>query len=105
MASVSDTANFVIKKLGVLRNIPFFFDEVKLATDMETVVNMIFSMTQGKTKGRLTAALETREVFEFSTALVVASNDSLTDYINEHIKTSTAGLNRIFEVPVRPNSW
>src|SRR5215470_9226496 len=104
MASVSDTANFVIKKLGVLRNIPFFFDEVKLATDMDTVVGMIFSMTQGKTKGRLSANLETREVLEFSTLLAVASNDSLTDYINEHIKTSTAGLNRIYEVPVQPNS-
>jgi len=104
MASVSDTANFVIKKLGVLRNIPFFFDEVKLATDMDTVVGMIFSMTQGKTKGRLSANLETREVLEFSTLLAVASNDSLTDYINEHIKTSTAGLNRIYEIPVQPNT-
>src|SRR5262249_37185455 len=74
MASVSDTANFVVKKLGTLRHIPFFFDEVKLDHDMETVVNLIFTMTQGKTKGRLGSDLQTREVYEFNTALIVASN-------------------------------
>jgi hypothetical protein len=102
-AILGDTANSLNGRLGILHNLPAFFDEVKLDDEMRKIVEIIFTMTQGKTKARMTPTGDLRDVFEFCTLLIVASNNALTDFINEHVKTTTAGLNRIFEIPVQPN--
>lgn len=100
MGALDDTHNYVTHRVGVLRHLPFFYDELRQEEDAKKLVSMIFAMGQGKGKGRLTASAEAREVSAFSTMLIIASNSSLMSYINDHVKTTSAGVNRIFEVPI-----
>lgn len=101
MGGLDDTANYVGARVALLRHLPFFFDELRQEDDIKKLVNMIFAMGQGKSKGRMSQNAEVREVHEFSTMMAVASNNSLLAYINDHVKTTTAGINRIFELPVK----
>jgi hypothetical protein len=101
MGGLDDTAGYVGARVSLLRHLPFFFDELRQEDDIKKLVTMIFAMGQGKSKGRLTPSAEAREVYEFSTMMAVASNNSLLAYINDHVKTTTAGINRIFELPVK----
>lgn len=98
-----DTANAVEGKLGRLRNLPLFFDEIKGEDNMRKIVEIIFLATQGKTKARMAPTSDLKGVFEFCTMVVLASNNSLVDFINTHMPTSTAGLIRVFEIAVMPN--
>ena len=100
MGGLDDTAGYVGARVALLRHLPFFFDELRQEEDIKKLVTMIFAMGQGKSKGRLTPSAEARDVHEFSTMMAVASNNSLLGYINDHVKTTAAGVNRIFEIPV-----
>ena len=100
MGGLDDTAGYVGERIALLRHLPFFFDELRQEEDVKKLVTMIFAMGQGKSKGRLAPSAEAREVHEFSTMLTVASNNSLLSYINDHLRTTAAGVNRIFEIPV-----
>lgn len=100
MSGLDDTANYVNLRVAVLKHLPFFYDELRQEEDTKKLVTMIFAMGQGKSKGRLTAAAEARDVHAFSTLMTVASNNSLMSYINDHVKTTTAGINRIFELEI-----
>jgi hypothetical protein len=101
MGGLDDTANYVNARVAMLRNLPFFYDELRQEEDTKKLVSLIFAMGQGKSKGRMTPTAEVREVHAFSTLLTAASNNSLMSYINDHVKTTPAGINRIFEMPVK----
>lgn len=100
--SLSDTANSVMHKLGEIRNLPLYWDELKTDEDTRKFVNITFQTTQGKEKSRLTSRVTQREPGRWQTLLVSASNDSLLDYIINHTNTTTAGLYRIFQYIVKP---
>lgn len=102
MQSLSDTQNAVMKKVGQLRNLPLFWDELKGETDTNKFVLIAFQMTQGKEKSRLAADASYREPGSWQTMLCVASNDSVLDFVARMTKTTTAGLLRVFEWTVTP---
>lgn len=97
---LDDTPNSVIHKIGILKNIPIFWDELKGEVQMDAFGKMAFNITQGAGKARLHYDITQREVGDWQTLLVSASNDSLVDSMNRASKTSNAGLLRIFEFPV-----
>ena len=87
----------------MLRNLPLYYDDVKGKGITDEMLKLIFAVTLGRSKGRARPTGDTREVHEFRTMLTIVSNNSLVDYINEYDKASTAGLDRVFEIPVQPN--
>jgi hypothetical protein len=103
MGGLDDTANYVNGRLGVLRHLPFFYDEMHVQEHTAKFASLIFAMGQGKTKGRMNRAAMLQPVKSFATLLVAASNNSLVHYIIEHTKMTTAGLYRVFEFPVARN--
>ena len=103
MAGLDDTNNYLNKRLGMLRNLPLFVDELKFADDFRKAEIMVLGITQGKTKGRLSRASEAMETLAFNTMMITASNASLVQHIAEHSKTTTAGMARIFEFQVVPH--
>jgi hypothetical protein len=95
--SLSDTQNSVMGKLGELRSLPLYWDELKTEEDTKKFVNITFQTTQGKEKSRMTQQARQREPGSWQTLLVSASNDSLLDYVLSATNMTTAGLYRIFE--------
>lgn len=100
--SLSDTQNSTMHKLGQIRSLPLYWDELKTEEDTKKFTNITFQTTQGKDKSRLNARVQQREPGEWQTLLVSASNDSLLDYVVQRTSTTTAGLYRIFEYVVHP---
>src|SRR5262245_10314885 len=103
MAGLDDTTNAVNAKLGMLRHLPFFYDEMHLAEQTAKFVSMIFAMGQGKTKQRMNRAAVLQPVKTFATLLVACSNNSMVSYITEQVRMTTAGLYRVFEIIVPHN--
>lgn len=95
--SLSDTANSAMNKIGELRSLPIYWDELKTEEDTKKFVNITFQMGQGKEKSRLQSNAKQREPGSWQTLLVSCSNDSLLDYVTSHTNTTTAGLYRVFE--------
>jgi hypothetical protein len=104
LQSLSDTANSVINKVGAIKHLPLFWDEMKGDVETQRFVGMAFQLTQGKEKSRLQADVTQREPGTWQTLLVTASNDSLIDPINKVTKSTTAGVYRIFEYALQPGT-
>jgi hypothetical protein len=100
--SLSDTHNAVMHKVGELKSLPLYWDEIKTADQTKKFVDITFQVTQGKERARLSRAITQREPGSWQTLLISASNDSLLDYVLSNTSTTTAGLYRIFEYPVQP---
>jgi hypothetical protein len=102
--SLSDTQNSVIKKVGDLKNLPMYWDELKTNVDTERFVAIAFQLAQGKEKSRMASDTTYREPGTWETLMVSTSNDSIVGAVARHTKTTGAGLARIFEFPVRPGT-
>lgn len=100
--SLSDTQNSVMKKIGEVRSLPIFWDELKTDEDTKKFVNMTFQIAQGKEKSRLNQHAQMKEPGHWQTLVVSASNDSLIDHVTQQTQTTLAGLYRIFEYTVVP---
>lgn len=100
--SLSDTQNSVLNKLGELRSLPIFWDELKSADDTKKFVDTVFRLSLGKEKSRMTSKVTQRTPGTWQTILVSASNDSLFDAVQGGTKATTAGLYRVFEYTVTP---
>ncbi|WP_020095735.1 DUF927 domain-containing protein [Methylobacterium sp. 285MFTsu5.1] len=102
MQMLSDTENSVLKKVGELRSLPLFWDEIKGDEQTSKFVNLAFQLSSGKEKSRLSADAGYRAMGSWQTMLVSASNDSLIDPIVRQTKTTTAGIYRVLEFRVPP---
>lgn len=100
--SLSDTQNSVMGKIGEVRSLPIYWDELKTDEDTKKFVNITFQIGQGKEKARMTQTAKQREAGSWQTLVVSASNDSLLDHVMQQTSTTLAGLYRVFEYKVKP---
>lgn len=98
--SLSDTQNSVLNKLGELRSLPVYWDELKSEEDTKKFVDTVFRLTLGKEKSRMTSKVTQRTPGTWQTIMVAASNESLMDSVAYKTRTTTAGLYRVFEYTV-----
>lgn len=100
MSNSTDTKNRHTAKMALLRNLPIYYDELRGEKALADFSQLAFEIGQGRSKGRLTAGAEMREVAEWNTLVMVASNDSIADFLaDEHGQTSAAVL-RVFEFQI-----
>lgn len=99
---LQDTENSVMGKVGKLRHLPLYWDEIKTEEQTKKFVNITFQITSGREKGRMRQDATLKESGDWQTLLVVASNDSLLDYVVQRTSTTTAGLMRLFEFEIPP---
>jgi hypothetical protein len=104
MQSLDDTKNFAMGKLGRIRHLPMYWDEIKSEAQTRKLVEIIFETSGGKEKGRMGRDTTLREPGQWKTLFLAASNDSLLDHVMKHTPTTTAGLYRVFEYVVPPPS-
>jgi Domain of unknown function (DUF927) len=97
MQGLSDTSNSVINKIGEIKSLPLYWDELKTEDDTRRFVNLAFQLSLGKEKSRLRADASQRDPGTWQTIMVSASNESLLDFVLSRTKMTTAGLFRVFE--------
>jgi hypothetical protein len=102
MQGLNDTQNSVVGKIGELRSLPMYWDELKSEEDTKRFVKLVFQLTQGREKARMTQAVTQRAQGTWRTMLISASNDSIVDHVMAQSRQTTAGINRVFEYEVAP---
>jgi uncharacterized protein DUF927 len=99
-----DTANYANTRLGQIRHLPFFYDELRAQSQTKDFVNLMFAMGQGKSKGRLNRQAVSQPVSTFATLILVASNNGVGDIVAKNTQMTTAGIHRLMEWPVPRNA-
>src|SRR6185436_7717591 len=59
---LDDTENAIIAKVGDLRHLPLYWDEMKTKDQYNRIINVTFQLGQGKNKARLDRESKAREV-------------------------------------------
>jgi len=99
---LDDTENAIIAKVGDLRHLPLYWDEMKTKDQYQRVINVTFQLGQGKNKARLDRDSKAREVRSFATMMTACSNDSLFNIVVHGTQGTRAGAYRVFEIVVPP---
>ena len=102
LQSLNDTANSVLNKMGHVKAIPMFWDEIKSDAQHKRFCQIVFELTGGKEKSRLNADSTLKMSGKWQTLMTSASNDSIIDPMAREVGSTTAGLYRMFEYIVPP---
>jgi hypothetical protein len=100
ISKLDDTYNFAMGKIGRLKSLPLYWDEIKTKEALQQFVKIAFAMTLGVEKGRMARNADLKESGDWQTLLVVCNNDSLLDYVTHNTGMTEAGIVRVFEFPV-----
>lgn len=104
MMQLDDTTNTAMHRVGAIRNLPVFWDEIKGSEQAAKFSAMAFQLAQGREKARMTANVQLREMGQWETMLLVASNEKIASRVSESTDTP-AGVMRVleWEVPMAPS--
>lgn len=97
---LDDTEASITKKMGLLSNLPAYWDELRGDQALEHFGKSVFKLTGGKEKSRLRSDTTARDVGTWQTMLVAASNQSLRDYVANTSGLTDAGNLRVLEYAV-----
>lgn len=100
MAGLDDTTNSTFGKAGQINSLPIYWDELKSEEDSKRFVKMVFQLTRGREKDRMTQGATMREAGSWQTLMVSASNGSIMDHVVQNTKQTAAGIYRVFEFEV-----
>ena len=100
MQGLNDTSNSVLAKMGQIRSIPMYWDEIKSDAQIKRFCSIVFDLTGGREKTRLNSDATLKVAGQWQTMMVSASNDSLVDGMGREVGNTTAGLHRLFEFAV-----
>jgi hypothetical protein len=104
MAALQDTTTSIDTMLGMLHNLPAFYDEMSNSIDRKLVdLFMRLSQGQGKKRSRRDGT-DIQETRRWQTMLISAANVSMHAYISDFDTTHTAAMNRVFEYRVLQNT-
>ncbi len=90
----------LMKKLGELRNLPAYWDEISDKKRIENVRHILGSLTEGVEGNKLHSDRSFRESGNWQAMICVGSNLSLWDEITKHVKNTDAQLRRVFQIEV-----
>lgn len=100
MQGLNDTSNSVLNKMGHLKSLPVYWDEIKSEAQVKRFCSIVFDLTGGREKTRLNSDSTLKTSGTWQTLMVSASNDTLIDGMAREVGSTTAGLHRLFEYTV-----
>jgi hypothetical protein len=100
MQGTEDTHVSIMNKIGQVRVLPLYWDEIKTEEDSKRFVKIVFALTRGSERARAGRDGQLRESGDWDTMMISASNDSITDVVVGHSKQTLAGAYRVFEYAV-----
>lgn len=89
-----------IRKLGLLRNLPIYWDEINRPEKMEAVHGFLDVATEGSGPTTLNQSRHFNEVDEWQTLVGLGANSSFWELIQKKAKNTDAQLRRVFEIKV-----
>lgn len=98
MSALNDTNNSMMKKIGDLKSLPVYWDELRTKDQLEKMIDLVFSVTQGKTKAKLNKDSSQMDAPVFTTMFVVASNYGIADTVYSQTESTNAGGLRVLEI-------
>lgn len=96
--ALNDTGNAVAHKMGIINNLPAYWDELRVHADVKQFLKLVFTVGQGKEKSRMTGAVGAAKTGSWATMITSASNESVIGHIDDAIIGSDAGRYRVFEI-------
>lgn len=105
MFSLSDTANSILNRMGLYSNLPAMWDDIRIPDNPKEArqkVDMVYQITQGREKARMTQSAELRSIASWKTLLICTSNYGLSQYISLIDQGGTAAQHRVLEFDVSP---
>lgn len=100
MQGLNDTSNSVLGKMGQIRSLPMYWDEIKSEQQVKRFCSIVFDLTGGREKTRMNSDATLKLSGTWQTIMVSASNDTLVDGMAREVGSTTAGLHRLFEYVV-----
>tara|TARA_R110000772_G_scaffold235182_1_gene346772 strand:+ start:1882 stop:4740 length:2859 start_codon:yes stop_codon:yes gene_type:complete len=97
MFALDDTANYITERVGLLKNLPALWDEVRGDKAAQNLLTTMFRINQGKTKGRLDSSAGIKGTHNISTLLMSATNIPMSDYVSQEVRQTDAGFMRFLE--------
>lgn len=97
---LDDTGNSVLKKMGQIKSLPVYWDEIKSEEQVKNFCSIVFTLTGGREKTRMNTDTTLRESGSWQTMMISASNESLIDPLIKKTGSTTAGIYRLFEYQV-----
>lgn len=96
----------IIRKLGYLKNLPVYWDEINSMAKMEEVHSVLGALTEGSRGTLLNSDTTIKDMQEWQTLMQVGANKSLMEVIFDTTKGSDSQLERVFEyiVEKRPDT-
>lgn len=97
---LTDTSMSTTNRMSQLKVLPMYWDELKTEDDTKKFVNLVFQLSSGRDRARMTSDIKQRDTGSWKTLLISASNESLIDYVIGRTKMSLAGIYRVFEYEI-----
>ena len=91
------TVKSVFHKLGQLRALPYYWDEIKNEDSQKKAHDVLYNATLGSEGDRLTSSIQHREKGTWQTIVGLFSNPAFTNYVIKSNLNTSAGLMRVFE--------
>jgi uncharacterized protein DUF927 len=98
--TLNSTSKSVLNKLGMLKNLPAYWDDIQDEVRQEHLFQAMFINAQGLEGGRLTTNIEQRERKQWHTFMVACSNASFVEYVIKKQPSTTAGIRRVLEFEI-----
>ena len=90
----------MLKKLGELKNLPVYWDEINRMEMLKAVQAFLDVATEGRGGLYLTQNREFRQAEEWQSLVGIGANVSLYEYVKRNTKNTDAQLQRVFEIKV-----
>jgi len=90
----------MLKKLGELKNLPVYWDEINRVEQLKPVQQFLDVATEGRGGLTLTQNREFRDPGDWESLVGVGANVSLYEFVKRNTKNTDAQLQRIFEIKV-----
>jgi hypothetical protein len=99
LAKEAENATYksAVHKLGMLRHLPYFWDEIKDEKAQNNAYNVLYMASAGSEGDRLHANITHQEKGTWLTICGIFSNPVFTNYVLKKNPNTTAGLARVFE--------
>ena len=96
--SLNSTAKSVQGRLGRIKNLPAFWDDIQDERHQDALFQTMFVATEGAEGGRLNIDASYKNRLEWQTLLAACSNASFVEHLIKKQKSTTAGMRRVFEI-------
>ena len=102
MVGVDDTTNAIMRRLSELRNLPAYFDELRVHDPQAYVQSILFRLSHGVEKRRLTSDAKEQAVGEWNTILTFGTNFSFAGIVSGAKSHGDAANARYLDFPMPP---